>query len=413
MLGYLITKSDIGVVLLESINFTLVSWCSYFLLSKYCSKKTSFIYTLFFIASHIIINSGGDQVGDSNLLLSVISIFLVYNWSRKYQDGIIEHPWKYTFIYGLFFASCLLSRLTNAVAICASILAIVSILVYHKKWNNLIKNSIAFIAGCCTFALPFIIYFNIHNALSDMWYATFLYNIEYAMHSQPFAITETHFPLIYFIFYNISILSVLLSAIIAIICNTRKKTAYIWGFIAICTIGWIIKSYANANYTISFLPILFVAFIELSTLYKTDKKKLYLAGIYMISIVILIGTSNYIRTTMYYESIAREMRKDAQYQIDMINNIPKEDSFIIYNGLPYVFATQNIRPYYPYWICQDWAIDNGMSLRSKVRDCYAKGDVKWIIAYDYEHSHIKDILLDRYSISKEDKKNKLTLFRLK
>ena len=54
-----------------------------------------------------------------------------------------------------------------------------------------------------------------------------------------------------------------------------------------------------------------------------------------------------------------------------------------------------------------------MSLRSKVRDCYAKGDVKWIIAYDYEHSHIKDILLDRYSISKEDKKNKLTLFRLK
>ena len=368
---------------------------------------------MFFIASHIIINSGGDQVGDSNLLLSVISIFLVYNWSRKYQDGIIEHPWKYAFIYGLFFASCLLSRLTNAVAICASILAIVSILVYHKKWNNLIKNSIAFIAGCCTFALPFIIYFNIHNALSDMWYATFLYNIEYAMHSQPFAITETHFPLIYFIFYNISILSVLLSAIIAIICNARKKTAYIWGFIAICTIGWIIKSYANANYTISFLPILFVAFIELSTLYKTDKKELYLAGIYMISTVILIGTGNYIRTTLYYESIAREMRKDAQFQIDMINDIPKEDSFIIYNGLPYIFATQNIRPYYPYWICQDWAIDNGMSLRSKVRDCYAKGDVKWIIAYDYEHSHIKDILLDRYSISKEDKKNKLTLFRLK
>lgn len=130
---------------------------------------------MFFIASYTIINSGGNQVGDCNLLLSVISIFLVYNWTRKYQDSIIEHPWKYAFIYGLFFASCLLSRLTNAVAICASILAIVSILVYHKKWNNLIKNSIAFIAGCCTFALPFIIYFNIHNALSDMWYATFLY----------------------------------------------------------------------------------------------------------------------------------------------------------------------------------------------------------------------------------------------
>ena len=44
----------------------------------------------------------------------------------------------------------------------------------------------------------------------------------------------------------------------------------------------------------------------------------------MISIVIIIGTGNYIRTTMCYESVARDMKKDAQYQIDMIKDIPKE-----------------------------------------------------------------------------------------
>ena len=413
MLGYLMTKSDLGVFLLEAINFTLVVWCSYFFLCQYCSKKISFTYTLFFIASYMIINSGGNRVGDCTLLLSVISIFLAYNWSRKYQDGIIEHPCKYAFIYGLFFASCLLSRLTNAIAICASIIVIISILVFHRKWKNLIKNSIAFMIGCCTFALPFIIYFSIHNALSDMWYATFLYNIEYAMHSHPDAVTDTHFPLVYFTLYNISIISVLLSSFIAIIYNIRKKIAYIWGFIALFTIGWIIKSYANANYTISFLPILFVALIELSTLYKNNKKKLYLTGIYVIGIIILIGTGNYIRTTLCYGTVAKDMEKDAQYQINMLKDIPKKDSYIFYNGLPYVYATQNIHPYYPYWICQDWAIENGMSLRKKVRDCYAKGDVKWIIIFDYEHSNIKDILLKRYFIYKEDKKNKLTLFRLK
>lgn len=413
MLGYFITKSDLGIFLLEVINFTLVSWCSYFFLCQYCSRKLSFTYTLLFIASYIIINSGGNQVGDCTLLISVISIFLAYNWSRKYQDGIIEHPCKYAFIYGLFFASCLLSRLTNAIAICASIIVIISILIFHRKWKNLIKNSIAFMIGCCTFALPFIIYFSIHNALSDMWYATFLYNIEYAMHSHPDAVTDTHFPLVYFTLYNISIISVLLSSFIAIIYNIRKKIAYIWGFIALFTIGWIIKSYANANYTISFLPILFVALIELSTLYKNNKKKLYLTGIYVIGIIILIGTGNYIRTTLCYGTVAKDMEKDAQYQINMLKDIPKKDSYIFYNGLPYVYATQNINPYYPYWICQDWAIENGMSLRKKVRDCYAKGDVKWIIIFDYEHSNIKDILLKRYFISKEDKKNKLTLFRLK
>ncbi len=413
MLGYLMTKSDLGVFLLESINFTLVAWCSYFFLCQYCSKRISFTYTLLFIASYVIINSGGNQVGDCTLLLSVVSIFLAYSWSRIYQDGIIEHPCKYSFIYGLFFASCLLSRLTNAIAICASIIAIISILVFHRKWKNLIKNSIAFMIGCCTFALPFVIYFSIHNALSDMWYATFLYNIEYAIHSHPDAVTDTHFPLIYFTFYNISIISVLLSGIIAIYYNTRKRIAYIWGFIAIFTIGWIMKSYANANYTISFLPILFVALIELSTLYNKNKKNTYLLGIYTIGAIIAVGAANYIRITRCYKPVAKNMEKDAQYQINMLKDIPKKDSYIFYNGLPYIYATQNIRPYYPFWICQDWAIENGTSLRKKVRDCYAKGDVKWIIIFDYEHSNIKDILLERYFIYKKDKKNKLTLFRLK
>lgn len=412
-LGYLITKSDLGVVILEVINFTLVSWCCYFFLCKYCSKTLSFIYTLLFIASYIIINSGVNQVGDCTLLLSVISIFLVYNWSRKYQDGMIEHSWKYACIYGLFFASCLLSRLTNAMAICASIIAIASILIYHRKWKNLMKNSLSFIIGCCTFSLPFIIYFSIHNALSDMWYATFLYNIEYTIHSHPDAVTDTHFPLIYFTLYNISIISALLFGIIAIIYNVRKRIAYIWGFIAIFTIGWIVKSYANANYTISFLPILFVALIELSTLYNKNKKKIYLLGTYAIGAIIAVGVANYIRITHCYKVVAKEMKNNAQYQIDLLKDIPQKDSYIFYNGLPYIYATQNIRPYYPYWICQDWAIENGMSLRKKVRECYAKGDVKWIIIFDYEHSNIKDILLNRYFICKEDKKNKLTLFKLK
>lgn len=135
---------------------------------------------MFFIASYTIINSGGNQVGDCNLLLSVISIFLVYNWTRKYQDNIIEHPWKYAY---LWFILCIMSTFSPNKCRChmRKHSCYSQYIAFHKKWNNLIKNGIAFITGCCTFVLPFIIYFNIHNALSDMWYATFLYNIEYAI----------------------------------------------------------------------------------------------------------------------------------------------------------------------------------------------------------------------------------------
>ncbi len=86
---------------------------------------------------------------------------------------------------------------------------------------------------------------------------------------------------------------------------------------------------------------------------------------------------------------------------------------MIYNGDSYVYTKLNIHPYYPYWIVQDWAIEHSKTHREIVRRCYAQGDAKWIIIYKYEKSHIKDILLSRYEISKEDKANGLTLWRLK
>lgn len=413
MLGYLITKSEQGVFLLQYINMVITVCCCYFMSNKSCGKKEAWIYTCCFIASYMIINSGGNQVGDCTLPLSALTIFLTYRWSRNVQDGIISHPWKYAICYGLYFGACLLSRLTNAMVLCSSILVIVCVLSYHKQWNNLLKNALAFIIGSGIIILPFAIYFGYHHALYDMWYASVVYNFEYALHSHPNAITDTHFPLLYFTFYNISIIAIIIFSITALICKDRDKVAYIWLPIAIITIGWIFKSYANANYTISYISLLMIALVELSILYHKGKRRIQLYAIYTICTVSLVGMTNYIRIFYYTSATITGMQKDADHQLQMIRQIPKNDSFILYNGLPYIYATSNIRPYYPYWICQDWAIENGISLRQKVRECYKKGNVKWIIVFEYEHSNIKDILLERYHILKTDKSSKLTLFKLK
>lgn len=414
MLGYMMTKNEMGVFILETLNFILVVWCGYYFSCKYCNKKEAFLFTLCFITCYVIINSGGNQVGDCSLLLSTISVFLTYQWSRKFNNGnIILHPYKFSIIYGMYFTLCLLSRLTNAMLLCASIFVIFCILIYHRQWKNLFQNAIAFILGSCALALPFIVYFYYHHALYDMWYATLLYNIEYALHSHPDAITDTHFPIVYFGLYNICLVSIVFYSFVTLLCKDKRKVAYIWLPIVLITMAWIIKSYANANYTISFLPVLFVALIELSTLYHNNNKKIYKYSIYCLYFISLIGTLNYIRASRAYNTTAKDLQDEANHQIKMINSIPSNDTFIIYNGLPYVYATLNIHPYYPYWICQDWAIENGISLRQKVRKCYLSGNVKWIVIFDYEHSNIKDILLKKYSIYKEDKTYKLTLFKIR
>lgn len=415
MLGYMITQSELGVFLLQTISMILVVECCYFTTCKYCRQKEALVYTLCFLACYMIINSGGNQVGDCTLLLSTISVFLIYRWSRNVQEGKVPHPWHFSIIYGIFFASCLLSRLTNAMMLCASILVILCVLIYHRYWKNLLQNILSFILGSSFIILPFIIYFYLHHALQNMWYATFIYNIEYALHSHPNGVIDTHFPIIYFIFYNISIVSILIFSIVAYTSNDRKQIANIWLPIALMTIGWIFKSYANANYTISFLPILMVSLIELSILYHKSRKIGSVYASYCICFICLIGMINYVRIACSpdTEIAQNSMQEDANLQIKILKLIPKNESFIIYNGLPYIYATLNIKPYYPYWICQDWAIENGLSLRKKVRECYQKGNAKWILVLDYEHSNIKDILQKRYNIQKEDKSGKLTLFKLK
>ncbi len=413
MLGYLITKSEMGVVLIDALNFVLVLWGCYYFLRKYCNAGYSLVCILAFVANFVTISSGGNMVGNYTLLLSAACTFLTYKWSRGFQDGKTEHPYRYSVIYGLFFAASLLSRLTNAMVLCCSMLWIFGVLVYHKQWRNIGANAIAFVVGFLIMFAPFCLYFVYHGAFEEMWYAAVTYNIDYTTLSHPTEIVNNQHPVIYFTLYNLCIVTTIGIAIIALARRTRMKVAIFWGAICIACAIWIFNSQAYANYTISYLPIIFVGLIELAEQYKVSGKSIYKWCYFSILLVAVISIANRARVMCHYQEQATLWLKSSQAQMALLRTIPSQDSFMIYNGDSYVYTKLNIHPYYPYWIVQDWAIEHSKTHREIVRRCYAQGNAKWIIIYEYEKSHIKDILLSRYEISKEDKANGLTLWRLK
>lgn len=413
-LGYLITKSELGVVLLDAVNFTLVLWCSFYFLKKYCRASYALVCLFAFIANFVTISSGGNMVGNYTLLLSVVCTFLTYKWSRGIQEGKTEHPYRYSFVYGLFFAACLLSRLTNAMVLCASMAGIFCVLAYHRQWRNIGANVIAFTVGFLLMFAPFALYFAYHNAFQDMWYATFSYNLEYTANSHPVKYDYGQHPTVYFMLYNMCLVTTVGIAIIALVHRTRRKVALFWGLICIVCIAWFLKSQAYANYTISYLPTIFVGLIELTILYKETGKKVYKWYYLCVLLFAVTSVANRARVATFETMLtAPNQLKTYQQQIAMVRTIPPQDSFILYNGNSYVYATLDIHPHYPYWILQDWAIGMGESLRDKVRLCYKNGDAKWILVEGYDRCHIKDILLSRYEIYKEDKEGDLTLWRLK
>lgn len=407
MLGHLFTDGEAGIFTIQAVNLAAVLWLSDRFLRGYVSGKKSFFFCLCFLLAYIVICSGGNQVGDYTLSLSVASVFCTYRWSLGLQEGRCAHPWRHAFVYGLFFSACLLSRLTNAMALSASVFAIFVVLVSHGLWKNLLTNVLGFMAGFAMMFVPFAIYFALHGAFGEMWYAMFSYNLEYAMHSSPVATQNSCFMLVYYLFYFICLVAVVISSVLSFV-DGKRKTAVVWLFVSAVPLLWLLKSYANANYAISYLPLLFVSLLQLSG----NKGRRYMTARCFVCGVVLLGFLNHVRVFSHYTGSDREK---VESQLAIVSAVPQGDSFVAYNCQPAVYLQAPRHPYYKYFVCQDWAIENGQSLRAKVHSCFAKGDVQWILLYNgnEEPCAIKDVLRSRYEAYRKDEANHLILYKRK
>ncbi|MBQ7423011.1 MAG: hypothetical protein IJV27_12870 [Prevotella sp.] len=409
MLGYLFLGGRNGIFLLQFANLTVCLYYFYCFLRKRFSWKASLAYTVLSLLSYITICSGGNQVCDYTLLLSAISIFCTYSWAEQFQDtGRPEHSLAYAFAYGLFFSGSFLSRLSNAAGLCVSVLVVAIVLMVFRRWQDLLHNALAFLLGFAVLFVPFAVYFAANGIFGEMWYATFTYNLEYALSSKSSETIHTTSSFLYSLVYFFSVISVLIVSILTLIFNPRRrKTGLIWLSISLFVLCWLYKSYANANYAIVYIPFVCVAMSEFRQLLSKDSR--LKAVQYAVYAVFILGFINHIRVfTSYYE------RGEQPYE-KMIQGLKPsyKNSFVAYNCIPDIYLKYDIRPCYRFFVCQDWAIQNGNSLLPKVRETFATGQAEWILVDDAEHSQINDILTDLYWEYRIDKKHHLTLFKRK
>ena len=88
----------------------------------------------------------------------------------------------------------------------------------------------------------------------------------------------------------------------------------------------------------------------------------------------------------------------------MTDNVPKCDTFVAYDISPTFYIYAGREPDYRFFATQDWAIENGPSLRQKVVDCYRSGLAEWILVYQYGQSNIKGVLDENYELYRYDEK---------
>ena len=406
MLGYLMGGRT-AIFWIEVVNLSLCLIVIYLFAVKHLSSVFSLVATVFVLFAYITVCSGGNQVSDYSLLPAIGSMVVFYQWTHRLQTRRqIFHPWQYALIYGIFFAASLLSRLTNAAALCLMILIVFVYLVRHHLWHNLLENTIGFVVGFALLFVPFALYFGLHGAFAEMWYAMLEYNVEYALVSNPEKVVQSSSNLVYSLLYFSPVIVLLFVNILNLLFNPRRrKLNMLWALVAIAVLLWLYKSYANANYGIIFSPFVVVAALEMRQITEV-KPKFRLVGVVLFGFI-LLGFVNHVRV---FRSYTHEVPTYRQIMKGLENKVGA--SFVAYNCEPDIYLSLGIKPYYRFFVCQDWAIKNGASLLQKVRETYTKGNAEWILVQDFETSKVRDILEKRYLPYRRDKANNLLLLRL-
>ena len=144
-------------------------------------EKNGLRFIFVIVCSYIIYSitcEGGNLTEEWCLPLICLSIYLLIKYFVSAVDSP-KHPLVYAFIHGLCIALIAFIRVNNALTICCGLLIIGIYLIKNKEWKNLLWNILFGILGISVVTIPILLWFNARDALSDMIYAVFTFNLKY------------------------------------------------------------------------------------------------------------------------------------------------------------------------------------------------------------------------------------------
>ncbi len=118
------------------------------------------------------------------LLPAVLSFYLEFNWlydhSKEYGNKLRSHPAYLFFIDGLCFGAIFMMNMKNAATIVIFDLLLAVVMLIDREYADLFKNILAAACGAFCAVLPFVIYFAMNGALSDMIEDAVIFIFSYA-----------------------------------------------------------------------------------------------------------------------------------------------------------------------------------------------------------------------------------------
>jgi len=416
MLGFVFTGEKSGVAILQSF-FLIATVNAFFNLGKLRSGSNLFGAVVSLLCLIALKLNYGDGNYVEEYCMPFISFSVYFQMKFFYQKQEEHSPYAAAF-YGLSFGVCALTRITNAIVVCAGVFVILVILLIKKRFQNVLQNACGFLIGLAAISLPFCIYFALNGCFYDFIYGTFLYNFEYQQGMYPwlkYAYSDivTAFVFGYFCYYCI---------LAAIVLALRRKA---YGLAAFYTLSFALETY------LFFGCLLFEQYSEICLvqialllneiyLLRTEHASEGILKFLLLQFVMMICCSAITNQKqmpgfidMYHTYHHREGTLGNSYEY-LLAQIPAEelDSFQAYGDNPFkeLYLAYDLMPVYKYFVIQEWHSSFSDFVREDIHSTFMNGNAKWILT-DGGVGTIADVLEQRYVV--HDTIDNYVLYRLR
>lgn len=412
-LGYLLCGTKMGVFLLQVISLSLALSIGYRQLRSYFEAPLSFFLILIWLISLTYTYEGGNLVEEYALPLLTLSFTCVYKWSKNVaKKSDYFHSPRYALYYGITIAFCLFTRLTNAVGIFISIAFITICLLANKQYKNLLANAVYLLGGICLLTVPIILYEWYKGALCEMWYATFIFNVNYALNSHE-VYNNSVLSVDFFLTYLNCFLLVFIG-IYKIVFNIEKISALLFIVLGGGSLIWFLSNGSFPHYATVVWPYLLIVLIDFSIIAKSSirTKRLMFQLLLFLYVVVL---SYFAIPRAKYVGFGKQITNNNQLSIccQLIDNIPVQErkEFVAYNCKPHLYLVENLTPCYKFFIFQDHQAEFSDDFKGEMHKTFAFGNARWILLNMVRgKTNIDDIINTRYSLVA--KKNNFRLYKL-
>ena len=404
--GYMLTGNYNGIIFIQFTSLFITSIFVFKSLQLTFRYNLSLLLTSFIILSLSINYDGGNLVEEYLLPFISLSYYILLKYTLSGLKST-KHILIFSFLVGLSLAFSLFTRLTNALGLCASELIVCTWTLFDKRYRLFVGIVCFTIIGFMVISTPILLFFFHNDALSEMWYGTFTYNVEYAasMSNVPksagFFITS----------FNCFVL--LFSSLILLV-KKHFREGIMWLASAILPMVWFLNGANFPHYGMIVFQYLTISYVLIShytneyhNSYQFKSRVLIIIG-FMVTICICI------RIYKFKDVITccNDLNKESYVNIICHKYHINKESLLLYNYSGKECYEEEIKPAMRFFYLHDFLISNGPSIEKKMLNSLAGSNIEWIIAKGgIKHTDIRNYVDNHYI--KIDDENGIIVYELK